>query len=88
MKEEEHFKVGTACRAGLSSNARTAQERTSDKRRKIWYRLADLCTARNFPSLLGHALYLKAIHGGKTKTADFSSGIQATAILVISTRRP
>jgi transposase len=30
-----------------------------------WYWLADLCTAHNLPFLLGHALYLKAIHGGK-----------------------
>ena len=33
-----------------------------------WSWLTDLCTARNLPFLLGHALYLKAIHGGKTKT--------------------
>ena len=38
-----------------------------------WYWLADLCTAQNLPFLLGHALYLKAIHGGKTKTDRIDS---------------
>jgi transposase len=32
-----------------------------------WYWLADLCAAEKIPFVLGHALYLKAIHGGKTK---------------------
>ena len=38
-----------------------------------WYWLADLCTSQNLPFLLGHALYLKAIHGGKTKTDRIDS---------------
>ena len=33
-----------------------------------WYWLADLCAAEGIPFVLGHALYMKAIHGGKTKT--------------------
>ena len=33
-----------------------------------WYWLADLCAAQKLPFVLGHALFLKAIHGGKTKT--------------------
>jgi transposase len=33
-----------------------------------WYWLADLCTAEGIPFVLGHALYMKAIHGGKAKT--------------------
>jgi transposase len=33
-----------------------------------WYWLADLCADQGIPFVLGHALYLKAIHGGKTKT--------------------
>jgi transposase len=33
-----------------------------------WYWLADLCAAEQISFVLGHALYLKAIHGGKTKT--------------------
>jgi transposase len=32
-----------------------------------WYWLADLCQAEGIPFVLGHALYMKAIHGGKTK---------------------
>ena len=32
-----------------------------------WYWLADLCVAENIKFLLGHALYMKAIHSGKTK---------------------
>src|SRR5262245_51046815 len=33
-----------------------------------WHRLADLCTDEGIPFVLGHALYRKAIHGGKAKT--------------------
>jgi transposase len=32
-----------------------------------WYWLADLCEDEHIPFTLGHALYMKAIHGGKTK---------------------
>jgi transposase len=32
-----------------------------------WYWLADLCQAEQIRFVLGHALYMKAIHGGKTK---------------------
>lgn len=32
-----------------------------------WYWLADLCAAHNITFILAHALYLKAIHGAKTK---------------------
>jgi transposase len=32
-----------------------------------WYWVADLCHAEDIPFVLGHALYMKAIHGGKTK---------------------
>src|SRR5262249_50359883 len=32
-----------------------------------WYWLADLCATEKIPFILGHALYMKAIHGGKTK---------------------
>jgi transposase len=33
-----------------------------------WYWLADLCHDQGIPFVLGHALYMKAIHGGKAKT--------------------
>src|SRR5206468_2225424 len=32
-----------------------------------WYWIADLCSKENIPFVLGHALYMKAIHGGKAK---------------------
>jgi transposase len=32
-----------------------------------WYWLADLCAEHRIAFVLGHALYMKAIHGGKTK---------------------
>src|SRR5499425_2860010 len=32
-----------------------------------WYWLADLCARVNIAFVLGHALYRKAIHGGKAK---------------------
>ena len=32
-----------------------------------WYWVADLCAQEKIPFVLGHALYMKAIHGGKTK---------------------
>jgi transposase len=38
-----------------------------------WYWLADLCQAEGIPFVLGHALYMKAIHGGKTKNDKIDS---------------
>jgi len=32
-----------------------------------WYWLADCCSDHGLPFVLGHALYMKAIHGGKAK---------------------
>ena len=32
-----------------------------------WYWLADWCAREGMPFVLGHALYMKAIHGGKAK---------------------
>jgi transposase len=32
-----------------------------------WYWVADLCAQENITFVLGHALYMKAIHGGKAK---------------------
>ena len=32
-----------------------------------WYWLADLCRAAHIPFVVGHALYMKPIHGGKAK---------------------
>ena len=38
-----------------------------------WYWLADLCAAEGLAFMLGHALAMKAIHGGKTKNDKLDS---------------
>ena len=38
-----------------------------------WYWLADLCAAPGLPFVLGHALSMKAIHGGKAKNDKIDS---------------
>ena len=38
-----------------------------------WYWIADFCTEHKIPFVLGHALYMKAIHGGKTKNDKIDS---------------
>jgi transposase len=38
-----------------------------------WYWLADLCAEHSIEFILGHALYMKAIHGGKTKNDKIDS---------------
>jgi transposase len=45
-----------------------------------WYWLADLCTAEGIPFVLGHALYMKAIHGGKAKNDKIDA--QKIAVLL------
>src|SRR5215813_7629369 len=38
-----------------------------------WYWLADLCATEGIPFVLGHALSMKAIHGGKAKNDKIDS---------------
>lgn len=38
-----------------------------------WYWIADLCNKHDIPFVLGHALYMKAIHGSKTKNDKIDS---------------
>ena len=38
-----------------------------------WYWVADLCRERQISFILGHALYMKAIHGGKAKNDKIDS---------------
>jgi transposase len=38
-----------------------------------WYWLADLCARAGIPFVLGHALYMKAMHGGKAKNAKIDA---------------
>src|ERR671925_71037 len=45
-----------------------------------WYWLADLCAEEGIPFVLGHALYLKAIHGGKAKNDKIDSHKIATLL--------
>ena len=39
-----------------------------------WYWLADLCAKEEIEFVLGHALYMRAIHGGKSKNDRIDSG--------------
>lgn len=39
-----------------------------------WYWLADLCEAQRIPFVLGHALAMKHIHGGKAKSDKIDAG--------------
>ncbi|MBM3226194.1 MAG: IS110 family transposase [Candidatus Tectomicrobia bacterium] len=45
-----------------------------------WYWLADLCAHEQIPFVLGHALYMKAIHGGKAKNDKIDSEKIATLL--------
>src|SRR5262245_44566805 len=45
-----------------------------------WYWLADLCQDQGIPFVLGHALYMKAIHGGKAKNDDLDAFKLATLL--------
>jgi transposase len=45
-----------------------------------WYWLADLCAEHEIPFVLGHALYMKAIHGGKAKNDKIDA--QKIAVLL------
>lgn len=38
-----------------------------------WYWLADFCSAEGIPFVLGHALYMRAIHGAKAKNDKIDS---------------
>jgi transposase len=39
-----------------------------------WYWVADLCAAEGIPFVLGHALYMRLIHGGKAKNDQIDAG--------------
>src|SRR5262245_45626404 len=45
-----------------------------------WYWLADLCAREDLPFVLGHALSMKAIHGGKAKNDTIDA--QQIAVLL------
>ena len=39
-----------------------------------WYRVADRCGEHNFPCVVGHALYMRLIHGGKANNDRIDAG--------------
>jgi transposase len=45
-----------------------------------WYWLAELCAEHGIPFVLGHALYMKALHGGKAKNDKIDA--QKIAVLL------
>lgn len=45
-----------------------------------WYWLADYCADHDIPFVLGHALYMKAVHGGKAKN-DRIDSLKIAALL-------
>jgi transposase len=51
-----------------------------------WYWLADLCQKEGITFVLGHALYMKAIHGGKAKNDKIDA--QKIAVLLRGGRFP
>jgi transposase len=51
-----------------------------------WYWLADLCAREGMPFVLGHALYMKALHGGKAKNDKIDA--QKIAVLLRGGRLP
>ena len=54
-----------------------------------WYWVADLCSEHKVTFVLGHALYMKAIHGGKTKNdwASLSATTQQVRSIPIKSPR-
>jgi transposase len=53
-----------------------------------WYWLADLCAREGITFVLGHALYMKAIHGGKAKNDRVDSHKIAVLLRAVPCPRP
>src|SRR5499426_3046749 len=53
-----------------------------------WYWLADLCAQEGLPFVLGHALYMKAIYGGKAKTTRSTPRKSPCCSVAACSRRP
>ncbi len=51
-----------------------------------WYWLADLCRSEQIAFLLGHALYMKAIHGGKAKNDRIDARVTSDVNLTVRER--
>src|SRR3970040_1544061 len=53
-----------------------------------WYWLADLCAREGIVFVLGHALYMRAIHGGEAKNDRIGAHKNAGAVLGVRPARP
>ena len=55
--------------------ARRVADRTHRVHRRLfsWYWVADHCREKGIAFILGHALYMRAIHGGKAKNDKIDS---------------
>ena len=47
-----------------------------------WYWLADLCKTEQIAFVLGHALYMRAIHGGKSKNDQIDAAVESMLLVV------
>jgi len=45
-----------------------------------WYGLADLCAREGMPFVLGHALSMKAMHGGQAKNDNIDAQTMAVRL--------
>src|SRR5437867_12582130 len=45
-----------------------------------WYWVADLCAHEGIPFVLGHALYMKAIHGARPRSARINPHTSASLL--------
>jgi hypothetical protein len=52
-----------------------------------WYWLADVCAAEGIPFVLGHALAMKAIQGGKPRTTSSTPSRSPPCCEAVSCRR-
>ena len=52
-----------------------------------WYWLADLCAQERIAFVLGHALYMKAIHGGKAKALGVLAAKLGRAVYHVLTKQ-
>jgi transposase len=69
-----HRKVGASPEAFLRAVAPYREDLVvSVECMFAWYWIADLCLREGITFVLGHALYMKAIHGGKTKNDRIDS---------------
>src|SRR5262249_54196006 len=53
-----------------------------------WYWVADLCRAEKIPFVIGHALYMKAIHGGRPRTTTSMPRRSPGCCVAATSRRP